>query len=95
MDRKQGFLKRADEIIKKLESILDEDYEDRIEKISDCNLKSMLRLINERKMMVETNKLPPRDIRYHSLAHIIIDQWPLGTSLGDEIIELEDYYVTL
>ena len=95
IDRKQEFLKRADEIIKKLESFLEEDYEERVEKISDGNLKSMLRLIKERKMIVETNRLPSKDMRYHSLAHIIIDQWPLHTSLGDKIIELEEFYINL
>lgn len=95
MDRKQGFLRRADEIIKKIEAVLDEDYEQRAEKISDSNLQSMLRLIKQRRMIVETNQLPSKDMRYRSLAHIIVDQWPLGTPLGSEIIELEEYYLSL
>ena len=95
MDRKKDFLRRIDEIITKVESILSEDYEQRFEQISDPNLESMLRLLKERRMLVETDKLPPKDMRYHSLAHIIVDQWPLGSSLGDEIVELEEFYINL
>lgn len=95
MDRKKDFLRRIDEIITKVESILSEDYEQRFEQISDPNLESMLRLLKERRMLVEKDKLPPKDMRYHSLAHIIVDQWPLGSSLGDEIVELEEFYINL
>jgi hypothetical protein len=95
MDRKQEFLRRAGLIIKEIEAMLDENYERRTEKISDADLQDMLSLVKQRRKMVETNQLPPKEIRYRSLSRIVIDQWPLGTSLGNEISELDTYYVNL
>lgn len=95
MDRKQEFLRRADEVIRKIEAMLGENYENRSEKISDSDLQDMLNLLKERKEMVESNQVPPKNMRYRSLSRIVIDQWPLGTYLGNEISELESYYVIL
>ncbi len=95
MYRKQEFLRRADEVIRKIEAMLAENYDDRAEKISDSDLKDMLNLIKERKEMVTNNQMPPKNLRYRSLSRIVIDQWPLGTSLGNEVSELESYYVNL
>lgn len=95
MYKKKEFLKRADFLIKKIETILDEDYEKRTENISDSDLQSMLRLIKHRKMIVEANQLPAKEMRYRSLTRIIIDQWPLVSQLGDEISELEECYINL
>jgi hypothetical protein len=95
MDRKQQFLRKADEIIKKIEAMLHEDYKDRSEKITDSDLQDMLSLLKQRKEIVETNQLPPKNMRYRSLSRIVIDQWPLGTPLGNEISELESIYINL
>lgn len=95
MGRKQEFLRKADEIIKKIEAMLDEDYEKRAGKISDLDLRDMLNLVRERKKIVETDQLPPKSMRYRSLSRIVIDQWPLGTLLGNDISELDTYYVNL
>ena len=95
MDKRQEFLRRADEIIRKIEAVLSEDYDNRTEKISDSDLRDMLNLVKERKIIVETNQIPPKKMRYRSLSRIVIDQWPLGTSLGNEISQLESIYINL
>jgi hypothetical protein len=95
MDRKQEFVRKANAIIKRIEAMLEDDYEKRVDKLSDSDLKDMLSLVKQRKEMVETNQLPPKNIRYRSLSRIVIDQWPLGTSLGNDISELDTYYINL
>ncbi len=90
-NRTQEFLRKADAVIKKIEAMLNEDYGKRAEKISDLDLQDMLSLVKQLRMRVETNQLPPKNKRYRSLSRIVVDQWPLGTSLGNEISELRGY----
>jgi hypothetical protein len=94
-NRTQEFLRKADMVIKKIEAMLDENYEQRAEKISDSDLQDMLSLVKQLRMRVDNNHLPPKNMRYRSLSRIVVDQWPLGTSLGNEISELDAYYVNL
>ncbi len=95
MNRNQEFLKKADAVINKIETMLREDYKNRTEEISDSSLRDMLSLVKELRMRVEIKQLPSKEKRYRRLTYIIIDHWPLGSSLGNEISELETYYVNL
>jgi hypothetical protein len=44
---------------------------------------------------VKNDTLPPKEMRFPILARLILDQWPLRSRLGTEIIELEKLYQLL
>ena len=42
---------------------------------------------------LESGALPPKDMRYVGMAHVIVDSWPLNTVLGPLIVKAEDAYI--
>lgn len=52
------------------------------------------RLMNMLKA-AESGAIPPIESRYAELSRVIMDQWPLGHSLGNSISTVESEYIAL
>lgn len=52
-------------------------------------------LIQKMIQIVINNQLPPKANRSKLLTRIIVDEWPLGHSLGSSISKLEEEYTRL
>ncbi|MGH8550762.1 MAG: hypothetical protein ACRERU_19615 [Methylococcales bacterium] len=63
--------------------------------IPSTDLQSMRKKVQSMIDSVRINKLPEKDRRYPELSRIIVDQWPLGHSLGNAISTLEREYMSL
>lgn len=93
MDKDKVFFKsKSDRIIQLIKRELSIDVEERAAQISSHKLEHILFLIEELKKKVLKGKLPPKEDRHAILTRVIIDTWPLGTKLGNEISELEEIY---
>lgn len=93
--RKEIFFRKADRIIKEIEDELKIDEKKRSSNITTKDLENMLKKIKEMKTSIGKRSASKNNKKYSSLRRLIIDQWPLGTTLGKEISELEDLYKNL
>jgi len=89
------FESKANKIISQIKEDLSKDVQERSTQISSSDLKVMLSHIKNLKERVLKDNLPPKEQRHARLTRIIIDTWPLGTVLGNEISELEEIYQNL
>ena len=93
--RYQGFIVRADALLDRIRSELARDMKARTPNVSDSELMFMHNEIAKMKGDVEQDSLPPRERRLRGLGHMVVDQWPLGSDLGNAISELEQLYELL
>jgi hypothetical protein len=63
--------------------------------IPKVHIEYMIPRIKQMKEAAAATRLPPKEVRYKELTHMINDEWPLGHSLGNTIAELEDEYTRL
>ncbi len=53
----------------------------------------VLRRIEAMMRQIEEDSAPPKHARYRRLSRMLLDEWPLGHSLANQITELEDLYL--
>lgn len=63
--------------------------------IPKVHIEHMIPRIKKMQEAAANARLPPKEVRYKELTHMINDEWPLGHSLGNTIAELEDEYTRL
>lgn len=55
----------------------------------------MLTQISVMRQQIESRSFPPADARVRGMARIVVDSWPMDSSLGDRIIAIEQAYLKL
>jgi hypothetical protein len=61
----------------------------------DAQLNYAIQLLKDRIAAIESNALPPRDRRYRTLGRMVTELRPIGTDLGDRLIEFESRYIAM
>ena len=89
------FIAQADGILEQLEQELDPDNPMRNEEIAASDIEAAIAEITKMKTEVEHGPITKKSMRYPHLTRMIVDQWPLGSELGNAISELEQFYIHL
>jgi hypothetical protein len=94
MNRESNVLKMAEKIISDLDVLLFAAPNNR-KGITEIQLKEMRSLIQQRIETIKKGDLPPIPLRFNYLAREVIDSWPLGLAVVDQICEFELLYNAL
>ncbi len=85
------FIEAAKNLLSKIETYEQSGTEPiRLEDLQTVAL-AVQRMVDE----AEKGNLPRRESRTRALTRMVVDQWPLGHSLGKAISELEENYINL
>jgi hypothetical protein len=76
-------------------SAIERELESAHASISASQLQRAREKVRAMERRVATGDLPPRELRTKTLTRLIIDEWPLGTPLGNALVDLEAQYVAL
>ena len=89
------FLAKSSGLLELISEELRSDVGARRSGVETPHLEVAAHHIREMKRNVENDTLPSRQSRFAVLARFIVDEWPLGSELGTEIIEFEKLYQRL
>lgn len=89
---KEIFLEEASSLIEEINEEIEKPKPERDVDVQISDLDLVLTRIYEMRKRVESDKLPPHNQRHKQLTRLIMDQWPLGTSLGNRVMKLEKAY---
>lgn len=92
---KNRFLTRASRLLDEIDQLLSACATERPNNVDRFDLEVASKHIVEMRSNVETGTLAPKEQRFPVLARLVVDQWPLGSELGTELIELEKLYQLL
>jgi len=59
------------------------------------SLEAAIRIIDHRIELLRTDHLPSRTKRYCELSRLIVDEWPLGLGIGNDVTDWEQKYCKL
>ena len=86
------FLKQADGVLREIDRLLAAPSDARANGLNEQDLLFAKAGVEKLKKRVRASSLPKPADRYRELTRTIIDQWPLGTKLGNDISDLEAFY---
>lgn len=89
---KKMFLEKSFVLMDELKKEIEKTASERNLDVQSSDLELVLNRIREMRKRVEKNDLPPPGQRYRQLTRLVMDQWPLGSSLGNKVMELEKMY---
>jgi hypothetical protein len=92
---KNRFLAKAKGLMELIEDDLRSLVSGQTRCVDEFDLEVASKHIRQMQDNVNNDTLPPKEMRFPVLARLIVDQWPLGSRLGTEIIELEKLYQLL
>lgn len=90
--RCQSLAARADQVLGEIDKLLSLPVEAREEDLDDRDLTTARSYLERLRELLLSERLPSRGERSAVMTRIIVDQWPLGTKLGDAISKLEADY---
>lgn len=90
--RRERLIHVADEILEEIDRLLATPKPSREEDLGDRNLDWARQRTLELRERLSSGRLPRQWDRRAVMTRIILDQWPLGTRLGNEISKLESAY---
>ncbi len=93
LSKDHRFLAKAEVVTSAIQAELGRDGRRPGEQPTTEQLEAVLRRIEAMRRQIEEDSAPPKHARYRSLSRMLVDEWPLGHSLANEITELEDLYV--
>lgn len=86
-----GFIRRAEEVLSQIDGYVESGATD----IAFNDLQVVRQKIGNMILCAKSMNLPKNNIRHPELSRMIVDQWPLGSSLGNIISVLEREYISL
>jgi hypothetical protein len=93
--RRERFLASADKILREIDRLSAVPDSTHREGLDDQDLETARSKVVLVRAQAESRALPPKGERYWGITRLIMDQWPLRTSLGDALSELESMYEQL
>jgi hypothetical protein len=85
------FIEHAQQVLRRIDTYATSGAND----IPARDLPLMKQRLRSMVASVESGTLPPVESRHAELSRMIVDQWPLGHSLGNSISTLEREYMSL